>query len=828
MNCKKQKRVKRIVRSCKKISIKLIYLFGIFTLLNCSSILKAQDYLISREAGDYDLGAVINETCGAAADETCITLPDINPASGLVFTIPLSTDPQYAGASISQITLDNCAEPSIIINIGTGTIEFPTDATICNGDKIEFTAHAILNDPGPPPVDFEDLVHFTISYQRQAVKLAIVLDISGSMHSPVYNGISYGESRWQVLKNAVSSFLTKYEEVDGPTDLVGLTYFTTDIVPSDPPLGDALISSTGSQAIVYNDMDTRTPLNLTAMGKGLQKAKDDLLGGNNNDNYKKIVLLFTDGMQNVNPLAHTEESTPGNFITYLGPEADNYKLNVAGIAKADSIYYYSIAMNTGAGVPIVLQDLAEKNGGEAYFTSVGVYGTCDPPSAAQDCDLMNDFDQALEKILYGGSPQLLSRDLSHLENGVKTFNLDVNDHISKIIFEIDYNKGDDIKFSKINKGDYNLTNYFDYKFSQDSVFVIASLKLPAKYEKDIISSKGTWDITVKGSSDNNFAFKCFVDDHYFNYTCSTGKNIYTVGDVLEFSTHLSFAGIPLINENNKVNVVLLKPGDDIGHLLATYATPTNQQDSIDPSSLAQQKLNDLLSTDSSFYNALKANDLLIELNSDGKGNYSGDFTETELTGVYQAYFFIYAVHPKFGNFIRTQKHSLVLKFGQLDAEETEMDIDVTPDDKFQTFIVNVKPKNKFGYFIGPGYLSFIKLNIDSVRVKISDKKDSGSLKITDKKDNLDGSYSYTISNVPNDISPDDVQIFIMGEKLADANTCYPLTKWYYIILLVIILIIYLIKKIKSKFLTFLMWFILVVWVIYIILRYLEIICYPFL
>lgn len=800
--------------SFKKYLRQVLTLLLLTTLFCSAKTVRSQDSIISRDASDYPLLTVIDELCGPAADETCITLPDIDPALGYTFAVPLDLT-SYPGSQVTLITVDNCVEPSIVINNSAGTIEFPADGSICNGDYIEFKARASYEEP--PFTTLNDSVNFKIRYERKPIKIAFVLDISGSMYSPVYNGISYGDSRWQVLKNSVSAFLTKFELVDGNNDLVGLTYFTTDVVPSDIPLGDNLIPSVGSEAIVFADMAPRNPLNLTAMGLGLKKAKDDLLSGNTNDGYKKIILLFTDGMQNVDPLAHTEEVSPGIYATYIGPEVENYRLNDESITEPDSIFYYSIAMNTGTGIPLLLKDLAEKNGGNAYFTSFGVYGTCDPPDATQDCDLMTDFDEALQKILYGSSPQLVSRNISSLSNGEQNFTFEINDYISNIIFEIDYKKGDQINFSKIIKGDYDLTNYFDYKYSKDSVFLIASLKLPLKWEKDYISSKGTWNVTVSGTSENNFAFKCFVDDHYFKFNCSTGKDVYTVGDTLEFSTNLSFAGNPITNNDDKVSLILLKPGDDIGHLLATYDTPDSQPDSIDPASDASQKLYDLLLNDSSFYQSLKANDLLIELESDGNGNFKNIYTNTELTGVYQAYFIIDADHPEFGKFNRIQKQSLVLKFGQLDPEETETDIKVTPGDKGQTFVVTLKPKNKFGYYLGPGFMSYIKLNADSL---------SGH--IISKKDHLDGSYTFTIASIPNDKTKEDLQVNIMGQDLFSDDACYQVTKWYYIILIIIILILVSIKKYKSKLLNFILWLILVVWVLYIILRYLEIICYKFL
>jgi hypothetical protein len=738
-----------------------------------------------------------------------INLPDIDPATGWTFTIDPTGVLAMAVDQVNiSLTSGDCPTPMIVINDGTPTASIAFPASPCaalTSGPIEFTVTAAINDP---PTD--DCVTYRVNYAsvRDPVKIVLVLDISGSMWGDVYSTSPTPLSRWQVLNNAVNSFLTKVEEYDADSDLVGLTYFTTDIVPSNAPLGDNMISSVGSQSQVQTDLTGRDPLNLTAMGKGLSKGKQ-IIGGNTDDDHKKVIVLFTDGLQNVAPLAQTVDIGGGETVTFLGPQADDIRLNDAGpLTSADSIYYYCVAMDYGPGTPTLLQQLAAANGGDHMNTYNGL--------EAEDAQLMTFYDNILTAIFNGGSPQIVAYKNGQLENGVQNFEFDINDHISQILFELNFAPGDSLMFTKIEKDGIDLTSAFSFHKIPNGNYIIRSLKLPYDEAETDFSVKGKWKVIVSGTSSNPFKLKCFVDDHKFEYACSTNKHSYIVGDTITFNSRLSYAGNKLSNKDNKVKVLLVKPGDDIGHLMAVYATPDFQPDSLGDKSAVSHKLNELLK-DESFLGALTADDRLVELEQDENGNFTGIYTDTELSGVYQAVWLIEAEDKYMGKFIRTTVQTIVFNFGVLDPDETDLDIDVSQVNNTQTFVITLKPKNKFGYFLGPGFSSFLKLNLDTIRgVK------------TEIVDNLDGSYTYTISDLPADISPNDVCFTIFNEQIGCESYCHPVTIWYYIILLVILLVIILIKKIKANWFKIIMWIIFIVWLVYIVLRYLKIICYEFL
>jgi hypothetical protein len=519
--------------------------FILFFLLLVS--IKSNGQLISRDVTDitkYDAGTARTIGCedDVLAPDCIIVLPSIDPSVGYTFTVPFDDPSAFIESVISEC-------PDLVdVDYENGTITFPQDPNFCDENLnsegyIEFTVNAEV--AVPPDVD---ALTYRIKYFRKPIKLVLSLDISGSMRSPVFDGVGYGDTRWNVLKNAVASFLIKYDEFQQANDKVGLTYFTTDVVESNPPLGDLLISASGSAPTILSDLNARQPLSLTAMGKGLIKAKDDIIGGNTNDDHKKVVFLFTDGLQNVNPLANTIEVSPDEWVTFIGPQLDNYRLNDEGIQLPDSIFYYCVAMSIGADVPMILSNLANHNGGRAINTTLGT---------DVEIGLIDYYDEVLTDISTGGSPQIVAQNVLNSLNGSYSVDFDINAHISKIVFELNYRSNDSLSISKIEKDGVDLTQYFKFSSHPNTNFVIASSNLPLSHQDEQIASKGVWKVTVSGTASRDFVLRAFVDDQLFKYRCSTGSHMYTVGESIKLSAKLSLAGSAIASQGDKVSVLVL-------------------------------------------------------------------------------------------------------------------------------------------------------------------------------------------------------------------------------------------------------------------------------
>jgi len=135
-------------------------------------------------------------------------------------------------------------------------------------------------------------------------------------------------------------------------------------------------------------------------------------------------------------------------------------------------------------------------------------------------------------------------------------------------------------------------------------------------------------------------------------------------------------------------------------------------------------------------------------------------------------------------------------------------------------VLLIRPKNKFGYYMGPGFSSKINLKIKSKTHKThkaslfqvnNERPEPFLSKI---KDNLDGSYYLYIANIK-DVKKWDFSITIRDEVLHNYAQTIPL--WIYIVLVVLILVIYLARK--SNKMKVVSWLLFLIWLIFILLHY---------
>jgi len=157
---------------------------------------------------------------------------------------------------------------------------------------------------------------------------ALVLDRSGSMGEPCGDT---GLTRIEALKSAVTAF-TALESIEGidlegnviPGNKLGIVSFSQDAtIDKDLTYLDA--NDNGYNEIMASvNQFTITPLGKTAIGKGIQKAKE-MLDSESDELYSKSIVVFTDGKENVPPLI---EQKIGSI---------NYKTYAVGLGTADQV-----------------------------------------------------------------------------------------------------------------------------------------------------------------------------------------------------------------------------------------------------------------------------------------------------------------------------------------------------------------------------------------------------------------------------------------------------------------------------------------------------------
>ncbi len=761
---------------------KVMFSFSLLILLSFPDLYSQN--IISRDKADYPNGSV-NSACSTSPYSGCIIiLPPAKYGESYSFTIPINASVTRSDVNFIFTQKTACSEGGISFT-SNGKIEIAS-ASSCRPNTnnfIEFDLKAISSD-------ITDSVKYYLPILRDPVNVVLVLDMSGSMALPVPDGTL---TRWQVLNNAVDLFTQKLEVFNQDRDFIGVTYFSTELTQPNSPINEGFTEITSdtdpvrSSSIIHSDMIGRGPTLRTAMGKGLLNAKLKL-NENSSVNARKLVLLFTDGLQNVEPLVNPDGVTLSSGSDFL---------NDGPCASLDSIHYYTIGMGNTTLIPEILGEIAQKNGGISLATTTG----------DEEGEVEYFFQNQFANMLEGSSPQVVSRETGVLSASGSTYSYPINGNVSKLYFELLIPNASNATF-KLEKDGKDLTSLA--RISVGGFYKTLSISLPL-HAPDDINAEGVWNLSVSGTSSEKYSLVCYVDDHFLDFNCQPSKSVYTVGDYLDLKAKISFAGKPLKGDANKVQVMLIRPGDDLGDLLATFKdNNTDSFNDVEPG--AETKLLHLIQKDKLFNKKLIPERQLIDLEDEGNGIFKGVYKNTELTGVYQLIYIVNGEAPSFGKFERQKQYSVVFKFGQISTSKTEIKAKIisTPTDKGATATITVKPKNTFGYYLGPGFLSRIKLSVDS---------NQGIVKSSE--DNLDGSYTFTIGNIPQNIKPD-VKIMVMGEVLYLGK--FPTTKihfWQFLILILFILFLFLLyvnAHIGKDWIRNLVWVLIILWVAFMILQ----------
>ena len=218
----------------------------------------------------------------------------------------------------------------------------------------------------------------------------LTLDFSGSM---ALQACATCDTRAQILKDATEIFVQLWSAVGDPDDRIGVTYFRRDIDQHD--IAGALLPSLGDGADeVIEDIGDQSPGDMTAMGGGVQRSIEALEPLT--DAEIRRVILFTDGMQNVNPMIlpsgnhHEIVNEPGRINSNVLPSVPPISLNqLPGIAVD------TIGIGAGNAFTGLLANIAGESGGRTWITT------------APDNQLREFFVEELINALRGFSPQLI-------------------------------------------------------------------------------------------------------------------------------------------------------------------------------------------------------------------------------------------------------------------------------------------------------------------------------------------------------------------------------------------------------------------------------------
>ena len=661
-------------------------------------------------------------------------------------------------------------------------------------DPTNPSGHVVLTAPGPLVTGSYNFViqaqdqganevfqEFTITIQRSPISVVLVLDRSGSMGSAPNGGGN--TSRMEILKTAAELFINKLDEFSIADDEIALTYFESTVDTPPASFGSTLTPITGNALSLTNDVDNQTPGTATAMGDGLIAGKNKLpfptVG------KKQFIFLFTDGIQNV-----------GNLVTDDGTHAGANSLN-----NTDNSIQIFVLGTGGAAIGDTanrLQAIADANraGGVARYFLLQEEVDVNAPAVA----ISNFFDEIFQSMLSNSSPQTIGVVEGVMQPQLpETKNFEINANINKILFELITTDREPIFNIEKDGVPVNESNS-SFKLINGTNSLLAIVNL----EGSSLTSQGTWKVNIQSGTGGGkpYQMKAQVDDHRLDYTFEVHATNFKVEDTLKIDATLSYDNIAI--EDATISALVLKPGEDLGDLLARanvkYELP-NYEDNI---SVGYQKLLALIAQNPTLIDSLNLQENVIPLVHTQDGKYEAQFSNTDVTGVYQIIGQISGSNASVGTYNRIIRRTAYLRFGDPDPELSTQQYNQINNNSAQLIYTPMFSVNGVPRFVGPGFGGGI--NITGTDISNVTTIDNGDGSYTINFDLLNGNTNPEIKinlsgvTVYEGKASDFSQSKSFIDKLFDwLQNTFGIPAWLAILLLLLILliIIWLIKKFKN-------------------------------
>jgi VWA domain-containing protein len=568
--------------------------------------------------------------------------------------------------------------------------------------------------------------------ERTPVDVALVLDLSGSMLSPACGACA---PKLDVLKDAVELFVQLWTVVAIPDDRLGVAYFRTNI---DELLvsGNALFPAIANAPAVIADVRGQTTVgaNLTAMGGGLQTA----IGRLTDATRPRNIILFTDGMQNVNPMVSTttfeianEAGKPNSNVNPTMPATD---LNAALGIKVNTI-------GVGATPAFVdlLDDIAAETNGLFKLTT------------APDDDLRRFYVEELIDVLRQFSPQLVDYRYGAIGNDTSTQTFTTNASARRVVLKLSWRRGTTQRFS-VQKDGVDVTRFG--RMIRGPFYQIFAIDVPSSPQGTSITPAGSWRMVISGAKGAPYEAAAIVEEEELEYELSIGGSRHTAGTALPLGVRVTFGGLPVTDA--RVTARVLAPTQALGTLLSTMPTPATPAGfQYEAGATAAQRKYQLLLGQPAFKTALQPSSTPITLQSNGNGTYSANFTSTAIAGAYTVIFRIEGQRADIGPYDRSETRSVTVAFGTPVLAASDLRVTATGSGPAgQRYDLSVRPVDASRNHLGPDYGHAIAVLVDGVLVG------------TPPQDRLDGSYVFPIV-APRPPAATNVRVVVMGRPLYD-------------------------------------------------------------
>ena len=619
-------------------------------------------------------------------------------------------------------------------------------ATVKHAEVICRALYTVVNHRAPSPgaaavcptaADGNPIIPF-------GTAVTLVLDHSGSMGIPACPGC---QTKQAVLRDAAEIFLNLWLAVAGAKDRVGITYFRTNVSQFTAPGGDALVPVLPDTTALVGDLQNQvgSSSGLTAMGGGLQSAILQLQGTSGplqGVGPNRNIVLFTDGLQNVNPVV--QQTSQGLMIAdQPGPLDAGIPTQLPQPINTYGVRIHTIGIGPGVVQPsqAILETIATTTGGVSRFdTDAGA--------------LQQFFVMTLMDALNTSSPQLLAyrRGTTAGDETVEAF--PVNAGVRKVVLELSWPRGAALDF-RVERDGVDVTK--DGRIIAGPFYRIFAIDLPARS----VLAGSEWRLKIRGRPGVAYQAAAIVDDHRRSARARFARRDYRVGDALEVVLELRDGAQAM--RDATVTATVLRPKDSAANLLAAYPARAEPPVRHEPLASAGQRAVAQLLQDERVWPRILPAATTVRLQDDGKGTYRATLPAATVPGIYTVVFEAAARTSGHGELRRAGAVSTVVRIGQATAEKSDVRVvSLATTARGREAELRLTPRDRLGNYLGPDQSA-------AVAVSVGDGAKAGEV-----RDLANGSYVVPI--VLAERADPTVTVTIAGEPLV-AGRVSSLATW---------------------------------------------------
>ncbi|MCH5372486.1 MAG: hypothetical protein JJ992_00795, partial [Planctomycetes bacterium] len=499
---------------------------------------------------------------------------------------------------------------------------------------------------------------------------------------------------------------------------------------------------------------------------------------------KKVVMLLSDGMQNVSPELEFDATLPG--------------VTIGGTELPSDVYFYAVALGTTIDEDL-FDDLANQGGIPSFYYG-GSTTDIQTAFALWIADVLG-LDAATSLGLEPESRFAASAADAGSESGlIRRYR--VNPSVRRITFLLTWpEKGRDLRFRlETPAGPISLDE--DY-FHPDQGFGLVTIPVPFREhapdahigEWRLILEPGDADLAAASAQPPSFAAHAFYDDPALDLRYSAGGEDPGAGEAVPLRVEVIENGNPVagltvharavgpeiglgdILSEPQVAIPSLTGGPSIAAVAAS-APPSGDK----PPTVAAQKLASLLEQDPTLLNLAPREAILLSESHPGVYEAQLPASATAAAGTYDFRFQVDGTTPENGAIQREQRFSRYLRT-KPDPAVTVVAAAVLPRTKVPTVRVAVTPLDRNGHRLGPGWARYVLPDTDAGRL------------VGTVTDNLDGSYVFDLAADSDYVGP--LRIDILGASIVTqmpplGGTGFP--PWLWVLLIILLFLLWLRKN----------------------------------